>query len=879
MAFQNEEAAQRAIERLQILADFDCSAFFQRAFDGNPAPDVALTNLERWLSATASPAIYLQAMAGLPVGRLLIFLFGASQPLADTLIQNPELASLALEPSSVKLVPTREGVFEEGQRLLASANSYSHSLDRLRFLRQKWNLLITLNDLGGSWEQPAVWKALSDLADALISLARETAWKEFSAQRQLEGECPLTVIAFGKLAGQELNYSSDVDLAYVLPDDIDERQEKEATKFAEMLTRAISDRMGRGYLYRVDLRLRPYGAAGALVRSMKGFDSYYELYAEPWEVQALLRSRPIAGPHAIAERWQVMRTRVCFRPRLSELALEQMLSMRVRIGDHADGDDIKRGPGGIRDVEFLAQVFQLLHGFEHPELQELPTTRVLEALDRSGKLEHADATSLSEGYTFLRKLEHRTQLVSDQQTHSIPEKPEAREALAKLMECQSWQELRADLAHQRRTISTLYGSILKLEPAQEASRAFVESTLGPLGPAALQWFDVLPESQAFYQALNENEGSLDRLQEILLKAPRLVPFFKNSVALTELLLSGEIEEPVDLAARIRDLPIDASPRLVAQTYTNAYASAISQRVLRGEQDLHATLSDLADELIRHCCKRLLAPFDVLALGSLGTRDFAPNSDADLLLLVEGKSLHREAEMQAQLFLAFVGELKRLGAPFEVDLRLRPEGGKGLLVRTYEGLTAYDFEGMEMWERFALGHARQITGNPEAQRLVMHSAYGLPLTPERIKELSKMKRRIETERVKPQHVRRNVKLGYGGLSDLEWLVHLHEMRYPTTLTVGETTDMPARIKRLGRAGLINALEVELLLEAREHLLDLRNRLFLMGQGDDLVPENPERLDRLAHSLDFEQGNDFLAHHERIIETVRRLYIEGLERLRA
>ncbi|MEZ0324681.1 MAG: hypothetical protein ACAH95_02145, partial [Fimbriimonas sp.] len=846
MPFQNEQAAERAQERLQSLTGIHTQDFFENAFENNPAPDVALTNLERWLNATTSPSIYMQAIAGLPVGKLLLFLFGASQPLADTLIQNPELASLALEPSSI---PTREGVIEEGKKLLASANSYSHSLDRLRFLRQKWNLLITLNDLSGAWEQPVVWKALSELADSLITLALDTAWKEFAIQRSLQGDCPLTIVAFGKLAGEELNYSSDVDLVYVLPDGVDEKTEKEAGKFAETLNRAISDRMGRGYLYRVDLRLRPYGAAGALVRSIKGFESYYELYAEPWEVQALLRSRPIAGPNEIQERWNAMRTRICFKPKLSELALEQMLSMRVRIGDHADGDDIKRGPGGIRDVEFLTQVFQLLHGHDCPELQELPTCQVLEALDHAGYLEHADATSLKEGYTFLRKLEHRAQLVNDQQTHSIPEKPEARESLAKLMECQNWQELASELQRQRRTISTLYQSILKLEPAQEAGRGHIQSALGPLGPAALQWFDVLPESEAFYQALAENEGSLNRLQEILLKAPRLVPFFKSSVALTELLLSGEIEEPVDFAQRITALKIDTKPKIVAQTYTSAYAAAIAQWILTGEGKLEKTLSDLADELIRHCCQRLLAPFDVLALGSLGTRDFAPNSDADLLLLVESKQLHREAEMQAQLLLAFISELKRLGTPIEIDLRLRPEGGKGLLVRTYEGLTAYDFEGMEMWERFALGHARQLQGNPEALRLVMHSAYGLPLTPERIKELAKMKRRIETERVKPQHVRRNVKLGYGGISDLEWLVHLHEMRYPTTLGAGETTDMQDRIRRLGRTGLINALEVELLLHARQHLLDLRNRLYLMGQSEDLVPENPERLDRLAHTLGF------------------------------
>ena len=130
------------------------------------------------------------------------------------------------------------------------------------------------------------------------------------------------------------------------------------------------------------------------------------------------------------------------------------------------------------------------------------------------------------------------------------------------------------------------------------------------------------------------------------------------------------------------------------------------------------------------------------------------------------------------FSASLPQLKRFGTDIEVDLRLRPDGGKGLLVRSYDGFGTYEVSDMEMWERFALGNARLVSGRDDAMDLVRHAAYALPLTPDRLHELLAMKRRIETERLKPQHKERDVKLGHGGLNDIEWTVHLTEMRYPT-----------------------------------------------------------------------------------------------------
>jgi glutamate-ammonia-ligase adenylyltransferase len=873
------EFAQRAFERLESVTAVDLQPILAEALD-IPNLDQALTNLERWLRATSSPHLYAQELLGSSTGaKLLPFLMGASQPIADTLIQNPEFASLIFERNLADRVPDRRELLVEGRRLLAATNSYSHALDRLRYLRQKSNLLTVLNDLAGTWTQALVWRALSDVADAIIELAVEVVWDEFRSQKGIEGDCPVMVVAFGKLAGHELNYSSDVDLVYVVPDGMEEAEELRLTRFCEMLTRALSDRMGRGWLYRVDLRLRPYGGAGPVVRSMNGYEAYYQRYAEPWEIQALVRTRPVIGSDQLVRRWQEMRERTCFKPKLSELALEEMLGMRDRIERAAEPEDLKRGSGGIRDVEFLTQVFQLVHGFQRSDVQQLPTLAALAALDERGWLEHPDAAALATGYTFLRRLEHRAQLVGDQQTHRIPDRIEAREALAKLMNARSWAELDREIRFQRRTIQSLYRSILKLEAPQMDARSDLSARLGVLGPSLLQWFDVLPESGAFYQSHVDNADSLGRVDRVLRSAPRLVNQFRNSVSRTELLLSGEIEEVFDLVDRLTNLPPATTASQIAETYNTAFTIATTQEILHEGGDLGQVLGNLADALIQLVCKRIEAPFDVIALGSLGVGDSSPASDADIVLLIGDPLKQREAERKAQELLKSFSELHRLGVPIQLDMRLRPDGGHGLLVRTFDGFRRYDSGSMEMWERFALGHARLIFGSEDALALVLETAYRMPLTPERLKELVRMKKRIETERVQPQHLRRNVKLGYGGLSDIEWLVHLHEMRFPMSMEAGTCADMDVRIRTLGRAHLMNAVEVEALQEAHRYLVSLRQRLYLLGQTDDLVPENPNRLDRLGQSLEFADGNAFLAHHERIIDSVRRLYTEGLERLRA
>lgn len=850
------------VARLAPLAQWEGAAVFR-----------ALQNFERWLRATSSPDLQLDnALAARePLGRLLT-LFGASQAVSDVLIQNPELAHLVLEPDGE--APDPAAVLAEGRRLVAGAAGYTHALDRIRFLKQRWTLPIVVNDVFGGWPQSRVWLALSNLADVVIQLALESV-----ADSQGQKPEALGVIAFGKLGGSELNYSSDVDLVYVTEDGLDLSDERPLMRFAEAFGRALSDRSGRGSLYRVDLRLRPYGASGPLTPSMAAVEAYYERYAEPWEIQALLRSRVVSGTAELHERWERLRDGTCFKARLGEPALDEMLAMRGRIEALSHEGDLKRGSGGIRDVEFLVQILQLLHGYGESDLRVRGTLEAIRAMDRHNVLDHAVCLNLAEGYEFLRKLEHRCQLLGDQQTHELPADPHARHVIAGLMDCESEAALVGALQAHRRTLEALYSTFLNQgEVALE--RETPRGLLGKrLGPAGLAWFDAFPLSEAFYAVLLDNAASLDRVERILRRAPSLVQRFKRSTPLTELLLSGELEEDASPADAIRKQPTDLPIDRLAGVFVDAHAKTVARWVLNPASDLGADLTDLADALLIHACRRLYVEADILALGSYARYELTPESDLDIVCLVGDPDSQPVAEAAVQGLVALLGRLRRSEAPVDVDLRLRPDGGKGLLVRSYAALKAYDLEGMELWERFALGQARLVLGATRAAEVVADAAFGLPLTPERLAELVAMKRRVETERVKPQHKYRDVKLGRGGLGDIEWFVHLHEMRYPTALSAGTLICLEDRIRALARAALINAVEAEELLEARSHLLRTRWWLILQGIEGAIVPENPDKLARLAEAMEFTEANAFLARHEAIVTRVRQIYEDGLARLRA
>ena len=276
---------------------------------------------------------------------------------------------------------------------------------------------------------------ISDLADAVVeaALARIRAR---AAEKSVGVLPPFCVIAFGKMGGRELNYSSDIDLMGLCAGD--DAAVEAATPFMEALRADLSSHTAEGYAYRVDLRLRPYGSSGQLVFSVDSLRSYYEQAAGLWEVQALLKARPVAGDLEVGRAFLDSAKRLLLSPHSPEdvassidrLRREALRSLSRSI---LSTTDIKTGLGGLRDIEFLAQGLQLVHARENPALLLGGTLPALRALGAAGIIPAERVEQLSGDYLFLRRVEHFLQIYEDRQTHSLPRDPAQLRALARLM--------------------------------------------------------------------------------------------------------------------------------------------------------------------------------------------------------------------------------------------------------------------------------------------------------------------------------------------------------------------------------------------------------------------------------------------------------------
>ena len=237
----------------------------------------------------------------------------------------------------------------------------------------------------------------------------------------------LAVVGMGKLGGRELNYASDVDLLLVGEGD---------PVAVDRAGRALIDIAGR--CFRVDANLRPEGRDGSLVRSVDAYLAYWARWADPWERQALLKAAPSAGDSALAARWQEAASAAVWETPFGAEDLRHVRALKVRAEEEvrrrgvADRE-VKRGPGGLRDVEFSAQLLQLVHGREDPELRSASTLGALEALARGGYVDRADADDLAEAYRFLRRVEHALQLDEERQTHTVPAARDERRRLARVL--------------------------------------------------------------------------------------------------------------------------------------------------------------------------------------------------------------------------------------------------------------------------------------------------------------------------------------------------------------------------------------------------------------------------------------------------------------
>ena len=351
----------------------------------------------------------------------------------------------------------------------------------LRDFRRQEMLRIAWRDLAGWAPLNEVLFDLSALADACvdISLAHLGDWatqrlkpapKKFKPQ--------MVVLGMGKLGAGELNFSSDIDLIFAYPDEAAGwgRRSLGAEQFylqlGQQLIQVLDKHTERGFVYRVDMRLRPYGDSGPLAVNFDALADYYQLQGREWERYAMIKARPVAGPVKACKQLMQLLKPFVYRRYLDFSAFESLRSLKEQIVREVERkgmqDNIKLGPGGIREIEFIAQAFQLVRGGRQPLLQQRGVQQVLEALAQLGYLPAFTSLQLSEAYHFLRRTENRLQAFADQQLHKLPEDDTGRARLAFAMGFPDWDAFRQVLETHRQHVQEHFEQVFA-EPVSRTS--------------------------------------------------------------------------------------------------------------------------------------------------------------------------------------------------------------------------------------------------------------------------------------------------------------------------------------------------------------------------------------------------------------------------
>ena len=349
----------------------------------------------------------------------------------------------------------------------------------LRRLKGELHLLTALADLGGVWDLAQVTGALSKFAAAAVAAALAQAAREgvesgwfAKADGDSHGPAPgFFAIAMGKLGAFELNYSSDIDISLFYEPDalpLTGRLEpaRAAQRLAERLSQILQSRTSEGYVFRVDLRLRPDPLSTPPAVSVPGALIYYQSVGQNWERAAFIKARPLAGDLPLAAAFLDELQAFVWRRSLDFAAIADIQSIKGQIhawkvDDRltARGADLKLGRGGIREIEFYAQTLQLIHGGRNPSLRDRGTVAALDALSRTERISPEAAAELEEAYGTLRRLEHRAQMIADEQTHRLPEADEARRAIAALDGFDTLRAFDSVVTRTLRTVNRRYGEL------------------------------------------------------------------------------------------------------------------------------------------------------------------------------------------------------------------------------------------------------------------------------------------------------------------------------------------------------------------------------------------------------------------------------------
>ncbi|MHC4878802.1 MAG: [protein-PII] uridylyltransferase family protein [Planctomycetota bacterium] len=464
VALNRLRAAAGPADRRQTMTK--CLPMLLAAFEESAAPDASVLHLERLLQTVDDPLRLLQFLADNPRAvEILLKLFVSSRYLTEILIRNVEYLDRLTNYGRVAEFKSREEFFADAFSAVDHCSTYADRLDALRRCQQWEQLRLAACDSFGLFDLKSVTLQLSLMADALVQAALHVVASELEADTD-----SFVVLAFGKLGGEELNYSSDIDLVFLA--------EESAERFWELgqkLIRAIMDTTSEGFLYRVDMRLRPWGQSGPLVSTTDTYQSYLARNAAHWEKQALVKARPIAGNLELGRRFLKSVESLIFETTPDELR-QNVVAMKGKIesGLRKRGreyGEVKSGQGSIRDIEFLTQFLQLLHGKAAPHVRSRNTLDGLVRLADFECILPGEYRQLTTAYIFLRRIEHALQLLHHQQEHRLPTDERELTYLARRLDFPDASALLDAYDRHSSEVRTIYDLYLSDQPANDPSNS------------------------------------------------------------------------------------------------------------------------------------------------------------------------------------------------------------------------------------------------------------------------------------------------------------------------------------------------------------------------------------------------------------------------
>ena len=447
-----------------------------------PDPDRALKNLSSFLEENPEQGEALQRNI-----RSISLLFSHSQFLANYSNSHPDDLFAAI--NTIENAPEREAVATALNQEFDSITeapqrtSLPQYMNAVRRFRLQQILKIALRDILKKADLVDIMFEMSCLADVIIEGSLHIVRRYVSSIYGAPEDEKFSVIALGKLGAEELNFSSDVDFMYVYNTEIGETSGVLNTqgmrtnrisnheyycKIGEELSKFLSQNTEAGFVYRVDLRLRPEGQRGAIALALRGYEMYYESWGRAWERAMLLRARPVAGDEGLGRDFMEMIRPFVYRKYLDFTAIDEISKLKTRIDATFKKTDIKRGYGGIREIEFFSQALQLIYAGREPLLRDRNVLKILHRLFQKGLIGRDDYGILSDNYRYLRTLEHRLQQVNDLQTHTLPAGDAELEVLGRKMGSAAKSEFTDDLEKRRRQVRTIYDSLFgvrKEEPS------------------------------------------------------------------------------------------------------------------------------------------------------------------------------------------------------------------------------------------------------------------------------------------------------------------------------------------------------------------------------------------------------------------------------